>query len=44
MIECKNYESEQGHIEADSILCELLIELGYKDIVETFEKLDKWYS
>lgn len=44
MIECNNYEAEYGHIDADNILCELLTELGYKDIVEVFEKLDKWYS
>ncbi len=37
-------DTERGHVEADNILCELLKELGYSDVVEEFEKIDKWYS
>lgn len=42
--ECSNYETEHSHSTADSLLCELLLELGYKDIVEVFQNLEKWYS
>ena len=28
---------EDGHIHADGVLCELLVELGYKKIVEMYE-------
>lgn len=35
---------EDTHIKADKLLCDLLIQLGYKDVVDEFEKLSKWYS
>lgn len=35
---------EIAHIEADKILCNLLSDLGYSDIVEAFEKVNKWYA
>jgi hypothetical protein len=35
---------ESAHIEADDILCQLLIELGYKEIVDAFENIGKWYA
>lgn len=44
MKDCKPCGSEVGHIAADEILCELLSELGFKEIVEEFEKLPKYYS
>ena len=37
-------DTKMGHFEADNILCELLKELGYSDLVEEFEKIDKWYA
>ena len=44
MEECTNYEPEYGHGVADEILCELLIKYGYTELVEKFNKLEKWYS
>ena len=35
---------EDVHYEADNILCKLLRELGYTEIVEMFEEVGKWYS
>jgi len=43
--QCKNNaDIEFAHMEADQILCDLLTTLGYGDVVEEFEKLDKWYA
>ena len=36
--------SEEGHIEADDILCKILIENGYEDVVNLYECIDKWYA
>lgn len=44
MKECAKYETEHSHIEADSILCELLKKLGYTELIETYQNLEKWYS
>lgn len=44
MKDCNNYDTEGGHSMADSLLCELLDELGYKEIVEVYQNLEKWYS
>lgn len=35
---------EQDHIEADRILCDLLAELGYAEVVEKYYKIDRLYS
>ncbi len=35
---------EESHEEADKILCDLLISLGHKDIVDEYLKVPKWYS
>ena len=35
---------EYSHVKADSILCELLDQLGYEEVVEAFKKLPKWYA
>lgn len=37
-------DNEDWHIEADSILCELLDYLGYHDFVEAFNEVPKWYA
>lgn len=39
-----NGKTECAHINADNVLCELLTALGYSDVVEEYEKVDKWYS
>jgi hypothetical protein len=36
--------SEQGHEEADGLMCEVLTQLGYSGGVEIFEAMDKWYG
>ncbi|WP_313266530.1 hypothetical protein [Sphingobacterium sp.] len=38
-----NDDTEIAHIQADNILCQFLKELGYEDIVEEYDKIDKWY-
>jgi len=35
---------EGSHIEADDILCDLLDQLGFNEVVEAFKKLPKWYA
>lgn len=35
---------ERAHVEADDILCQLLVELGLEDVVAEFDKIDKWYA
>ena len=35
---------EEGHIEADDLMCELLKGLGYGEGVDIFEGMDRWYA
>ncbi len=35
---------EQGHEDADMVLCDLLKELGYGEGVEVFLKMTRWYA
>jgi len=43
--ECQwNGDTEAAHGKADDVLCDLLLSLGYKDVVEEWDKVDKWYS
>lgn len=38
------WNEEEGHMLADKVLCDLLRELGYDDIVNNFElNVHKWY-
>lgn len=37
-------DTEQDHSAADSLMCEVLTQLGYGDGVRVFEEADKWYS
>lgn len=39
-----NTDSEVAHSIADDILCEVLIALGYKELVEAYHSVPKWYS
>ena len=39
-----NGDLEVAHIDADGILCELLIELGYGELIELYNEVDKWYA
>lgn len=40
----KNGDPEIGHAEADNILCEIIAQLGYTEIVKEYDKIEKWYS
>lgn len=35
---------EDGHIEADQILVDILDMLGYRDITDAYNNIKKWYS
>lgn len=37
-------DNEISHCRADEILCAFLRELGYGEIVDVFESIDKWYA
>lgn len=37
-------DTEQQHLDADDLLCELLEACGFHKTVAAFRKLDKWYS
>jgi hypothetical protein len=37
-------DKEEAHKDADQILCSLLIECGFPDIVEEYCRVSKWYS
>lgn len=38
------WDEEEAHSDADKVLCKLLTQLGYADVVEAWEKINKWYS
>lgn len=40
----KNFDTESAHTCADKALCDLLIELGYEDVVTLWEEVPKWYA
>ena len=37
-------DKEKAHVDADDILCEILVKLGYEDIVEIYNRIEKWYA
>ena len=39
-----NFDTEIAHVDADGVLTDLLTELGYQDVVDEFEKVEKWYA
>ncbi len=44
LAETENWDKETTHSDADDLLCELLIILGYSDVANNFEEIDKWYA
>lgn len=40
----QNGDIEIAHCNADDYLCRLLIEFGLQDIVDEYNKIDKWYA
>ncbi len=39
-----NNDVEMAHSDADDVLCELLISLGYEDVVNEYNLVPKWYA
>lgn len=37
-------DTESDHAEADDLLCEALRIYGQNDLVDTYEKIGKWYA
>lgn len=35
---------EEAHEDADNVLCSMLRKMGYTEIVDIFNKIDKWYA
>lgn len=45
LIECqKDGDVECAHSDADDILCDFLKSLGHADVVEEYEKVEKWFA
>jgi hypothetical protein len=42
--ECNSGDKELDHLRADGVLCDLLDDLGYDEIVTEFKKIEKWYA
>ncbi len=38
------YDTENRHIEADKLMCEILSDLGYGDGIAIFKTMIKWYT
>ena len=37
-------DAEVPHILADDVLCDLLRGLGYQDVIDAYEAVNKWYA
>lgn len=44
LLAIKETDIEATHREADQILCRLLNELGFRDVVDLWDKLPKWWA
>ncbi len=44
LVNQKYPDKEEDHGEADGILCDMLNALGYKDLTEAWDNVEKWYS
>jgi hypothetical protein len=42
--EKKSKDYEMTHADADSVLCQLLVSLGYGDVVTEYQRIYKWYA
>lgn len=40
----KDTDLEAAHVRADAILLDILRDFGLEDIIEEYEKIDKWYA
>ena len=39
-----NDDKELGHVCCDYVLCELLKEMGFDEVVEIYNRQSKWYA
>lgn len=45
MKECvNNGDTEVAHLDADAVLCDVLTQLGYKELVDVYNQVGKWYA
>ena len=42
--ESKRGDTEVAHGKADDILCQFLEQLGFREIVDAWDRVDKWYA
>ena len=42
--EINNFDTEAAHWQADVVLTSLLNQLGFNDVVELYERVEKWYA
>lgn len=42
--QANNLDQEEAHHAADMVLCRLLTELGYAEVVDEWHKIEKWYA
>jgi hypothetical protein len=40
----EDFDIERAHSLADDLLCEILVDLGYKEIVDLYKTIEKWYA
>lgn len=40
----EGWDTEMAHGRADDVLCDLLKEIGYIEVVEEYKKIEKWYG
>lgn len=44
IVKMSHGDPEAGHCMADALLMRLLSDLGYGDLVDLYEQVEKWYS
>lgn len=45
LAECQKHRNpEEGHEDADDVLCAFLTEIGYGDIVAEYNKVERWFA
>ena len=44
LVDMGNADPEASHGRADDVLCAFLRHLGHDDLVDLFDKVDKWYA
>lgn len=44
MMAIDDSDCEAAHEEADDILCEILNNLGYGEVVDAYNNIEKWYA